>query len=263
MNYETIKFKVENGYASLLFNRPKSLNSFNTRMHQETADALAQVARNKDIRALLITGAGRAFCAGQDLADISVDSGQAPVDIGEILETWYNPLIRRIRDLPMPVLCAVNGVAAGAGANIALACDLVIAADSAKFIQAFCKIGLLPDSGGTWILPRLVGIARAKALMLLGTPLSAADAVDWGLIYKVVPADELLHEAQQLCAHLATQPTLALAAIKNALAQSFTNELNSQLDIERDLQHQLGNSDDYQEGASAFLEKRAPHFNGK
>ncbi len=263
MNYETILFDIQDGYARLCLNRPDSLNSFNEAMHKEVSAAVSTLGDNKNVRALLLTGSGRGFCAGQDLSDRAVKSGAAPVDLGYTLDTYYNPLIRALRGLPMPVVCAVNGVAAGAGANIALAADFVIAAESARFIQAFCKIGLLPDSGGTWVLPRLVGMARAKELTMLGTPLGANEAQAMGMIYKVVPDDALAGEAKALCKHFAAQPTLGLAAIKAALAQSFDNTLDQQLDLERDEQRRLGNTSDYAEGVASFLEKRSANFTGQ
>jgi len=214
------------------------------------------------IRALLLTGAGRGFCAGQDLSDRSFPTGEAP-DLGATLERLYNPLVRRLRALPKPVVCAVNGVAAGAGANLALACDLVLAARSARFIQAFCRIGLIPDCGGTWLLPRLVGEARAKALALLGEPLSAEQAEAWGLIWQVCDDEALLPTAHALCARLASQPTRALGLIKQAIQAGATNDLDTQLDLERDLQRAAGQGDDYREGVAAFLAKRPPAFTGR
>lgn len=261
--YETITFTIQDGYAELTLNRPDVLNTFNAVMHTELKRVLADVEFDERIRALLITGAGRAFCAGQDLSDRAVNDGDKPIDLGHTLEHLYNPLVRKLRTLPMPVVCAVNGVAAGAGANVALACDLVMAARSAKFIQAFCRIGLLPDSGGTWILPRLVGPARAAALSYLGEALSADDAENWGLIYRAVDDGKLMTEARKLCAHFATQPTRGLAGIKRALNASWHNDLDEQLRLERDLQQQLGWSEDYREGVAAFLEKRPPVFRGR
>ncbi|NNF61326.1 MAG: 2-(1,2-epoxy-1,2-dihydrophenyl)acetyl-CoA isomerase [Gammaproteobacteria bacterium] len=263
MTYETIELRLTDGYAELTLNRPDALNSFNTAMHAEVKDALARVEHDDEIRALLLTGAGRGFCAGQDLSDRQVNKGDDPVDLGHTLDTLYNPLVRKLASLPLPVVCAVNGVAAGAGANIALACDIVLAARSARFIQAFCKIGLLPDSGGTWILPRLVGRARAAALAFLGEPLSASDAADWGLIYRAVDDEQLLPQAREMCAHFATQPTLGLAGIKQALRASWANDFDQQLELERDLQQKLGRSADYREGVAAFLEKRQPTFRGR
>ncbi len=263
MSFEHILFSIEQGVASLILNRPEQLNSFNAAMHQEVREALEQVRQNAEVRCLLITGAGRGFCAGQDLSDRNVVPGAAAPDLGESIEKNYNPLIRSLRDLPMPVICAVNGVAAGAGANIALACDIVLAAKSASFIQAFCKIGLLPDSGGTWTLPRAVGMPRAKALALLGDRLSAEQAEQWGMIWRCVDDAALQDEALKLARQLATQPTYGLSLIKRALNASASNSFDEQLDLERDLQRLAGRSEDYREGVSAFMAKRAPEFKGR
>ncbi|WP_416391701.1 2-(1,2-epoxy-1,2-dihydrophenyl)acetyl-CoA isomerase PaaG [Alloalcanivorax xenomutans] len=263
MEFATIEFDLEGGVATLALNRPERLNSFNEQMHQEVREALSVVEQDQTVRALLITGNGRGFCAGQDLSDRSVAPGAEVPDLGSSIETWYNPLIRTLQRLPMPVIAAVNGVAAGAGANIALACDLVIAARSASFTQAFCKIGLVPDSGGTWQLPRLVGMARAKGLSMLGDKLSAEQAAAWGLIWQCVDDDALRSTATDLARHLATQPTRGLALIKQALNQSFDNDLETQLDVERDLQREAGRTEDYREGVAAFMEKRAPQFKGR
>lgn len=262
MKFEHILFSVEEGVAILSLNRPAQLNSFNTRMHEEVREALKQVRRSPDVRALLLTAEGRGFCAGQDLSDRSVAPDAQMPDLGESIEKFYNPLIRTLRDLPLPVICAVNGVAAGAGANIPLACDLVLAGRSASFIQVFCKIGLIPDSGGTWMLPRLVGTARAKALMLLGDRLSAEQAQEWGLIYQVVDDEVLREEALKLARHLASQPTHGLALIKRSINASLTNSFDEQLEVERDLQRLAGRSQDYREGVAAFMEKRTPSFQG-
>ncbi len=257
----TILVDRRDGWSVLTLNRPDRLNSFNEEMHRTLAGALAEIEGDANCRAVLLTGAGRGFCAGQDLND-RVDTGQAP-DLGATVEAFYNPLIRRLRALPKPVVCAVNGVAAGAGANIALACDIVLAARSAKFIQSFAKLGLVPDSGGTYALPRLVGAARARGLALLAEPLPAETAEEWGLIWKAVDDAALRPEAEALTAHLATQPTQGLALIKQALDASAGNSLDAQLDLERDLQRRAGRMPDYAEGVRAFIEKRPAKFTGR
>jgi 2-(1,2-epoxy-1,2-dihydrophenyl)acetyl-CoA isomerase len=261
--YETILFDVANGAARLTLNRPDRLNSFTVQMHSEVADALSKVESDANVRALLLTGAGRGFCAGQDLSDRAVAPGADGLDLGESLENRYNPLIKRIVNLPKPVVCAVNGVAAGAGANIAFAADIVLAAKSAKFIQSFSNIGLVPDSGGTWILPRLAGHARAMGLALTGEALSAEKAEQWGVIWRAVEDAELQAEADKFIAKLAGGPTKGLAAIKMAMRKGWDADLNAQLDLERDLQRELGRSADYKEGVAAFGEKRAPKFTGR
>lgn len=248
------------GWTELTLNRPDRLNSFNEEMHGALAAALDDAA-DESCRAVLLTGAGRGFCAGQDLSARA--NAEGPLDLGSTIEAFYNPLIRRIRGLNKPAICAVNGVAAGAGANIALACDIVLAARSAKFIQAFSKIGLVPDSGGTYFLPRLIGDARARALMLLAEPLAAETAAEWGLIWKVIDDAALMDEARALTARLATQPTQGLALTKAALNASGGNSLNDQLDLERDLQREAGRTPDYREGVKAFMEKRTPNFTGR
>ncbi|HEY5712227.1 MAG TPA: 2-(1,2-epoxy-1,2-dihydrophenyl)acetyl-CoA isomerase PaaG [Allosphingosinicella sp.] len=259
MAYETIDFKLEDGVARLTLNRPDRLNSFTVQMHEEVADALASLG---DARCLVLTGAGRGFCAGQDLSDRAVAPGQA-VDLGESVELRYNPLIRNLVSLPMPVIARVNGVAAGAGANIALACDIVIAAKSAKFIQSFAAIGLIPDSGGTWVLPRLVGQARALGLALTGEPLTAEKAAEWGMIWKAVDDKALDAEVDALAARFAAGPTRGLARIKKMLRESWSQNLEAELDRQRDAMRELGYSDDYREGVAAFMEKRPPKFTGK
>ena len=263
MSYEQLRFEVRERVARITLNRPDRLNSFTTQMHGELRDALARVAADGDARVLLLTGEGRAFCAGQDLSDRAVAPGAAPVDLGASIEENYRPLVLALRDLPLPVVCAVNGVAAGAGANIALACDIVIATKSASFIQAFCRIGLIPDSGGTFFLPRLVGMARAMGLAMLGDKLSAEQAAAWGLIWKCVDDTEFAATTQGLLAQLADAPTAGLAAIKRALYASADNTLAQQLDAERDAQRALGYSADYREGVAAFLDKRLPRFTGR
>ncbi|HMT92479.1 2-(1,2-epoxy-1,2-dihydrophenyl)acetyl-CoA isomerase PaaG [uncultured Thiothrix sp.] len=257
MNFQTIDLAIAEGVATLTFNRPDKLNSFTTAMHAELREALSAIQADTNVRCLLITGKGRGFCAGQDLAD-----EVASADIGATVERDYNPLVRSLTTLPIPVICAVNGIAAGAGANIALACDIVLAARSASFIQAFCKIGLVPDSGGTWTLPRVVGHARAMALTLLGEKISAEKAETWGMIWKCVDDADLMAEALKLAKHLAIQPTKGLAMTKQAIHAAGTHTLDQQLDLERDLQAAAAASDDFKEGVNAFLEKRAPVFKG-
>lgn len=263
MTDSSILLDINQGVALLTLNRPDRLNSFNAQMHDEMATAIRQIKKDNGVRALVITGAGRGFCAGQDLSDRNVAPGSEVPDLGESIEQRYNPLLRSLRELPMPVICAVNGVAAGAGANIALACDIVLAGQSASFIQAFCKIGLIPDSGGTWSLPHLVGMARAKGLALLGDKLSAEQAEQWGLIWRCVADEQLLPAAMAMAEHLATQPTRGLALIKRALHASTTQSFDAQLDLERDLQRLAGRTEDYREGVSAFMEKRTPQFKGQ
>lgn len=254
---------IEHGVMTLTLNRPDRLNSFNDEMHHQLAECLKQAERDDAIRCLLITGAGRGFCAGQDLNDRNVDpNGPAP-DLGWSVETFYNPLVRRLAKLPKPVIAAVNGVAAGAGATLALGCDIVIAARSVNFVMAFSKLGLVPDCGGTWLLPRVAGRARAMALALLGDKLSAEQAQQWGMIWQVVDDAELQETASQLARHLATQPTFGLGLIKQAINAAETHTLDQQLDLERDYQRMAGRSDDYREGVSAFLAKRPPQFSGK
>ncbi|MDZ7853860.1 MAG: 2-(1,2-epoxy-1,2-dihydrophenyl)acetyl-CoA isomerase PaaG [Halomonas sp.] len=263
MSEAPLLYAVEDGVARITLNRPDSLNSFNAEMHAEMRQALKALRQDGSVRALLLTGNGRGFCAGQDLSDRNVAPGAEAPDLGESLEKRYNPMLRTLKDLPFPVICAVNGVAAGAGANIALACDIVLAARSASFIQAFCKIGLIPDSGGTWTLPHLVGMARAKGLAMLGDKLSAEQAEQWGMIWKVVDDESLQDEALSLAHHLANQPTRGLALIKRALHASTDNSFDTHLDLERDLQRLAGRTDDYREGVSAFMDKRQPSFKGE
>jgi 2-(1,2-epoxy-1,2-dihydrophenyl)acetyl-CoA isomerase len=250
------------GYRVLTLNRPQQLNAFNEAMHLALAAAIAEVEQDQSCRALLLTGAGRAFCAGQDLNDRLAKPGEQVV-LGGTLEQHYNPFIRKLRALPIPVVAAVNGVAAGAGCNIALACDIVLAARSANFVQAFARIGLIPDSGGTWVLPRLVGQARARGLALLAEPLPAEKAEAWGLIWRAVDDDALMAEAEKLCAHFASAPTVGLGLIKRALDASEDNSLSTQLDLERDLQREASLTPDYAEGVRAFMAKRKPVFTGR
>jgi 2-(1,2-epoxy-1,2-dihydrophenyl)acetyl-CoA isomerase len=262
MNEQHILYSLDAGIARITLNRPDRLNSFNVDMHMELREAITRT-RDGGARVLLLTGAGRGFCAGQDLADRNVSADAAPVDLGHTIETYYRPLILSLRALEMPVICAVNGVAAGAGASIALACDIVLAARSASFIQAFCKLGLVPDAGGTWALPRLVGNARAMGLAMLGDKLSAEQAESWGLIWKCLDDDKLMAEAERLAVHFSTAPTKGLARTKQAIYTSGANTLEQQLDLERDCQRELGFGPDYREGVAAFMAKRSPSFTGK
>ena len=260
---ETIIFEVVDGIARLTLNRPDRLNSFTVVMHEEVAAALTEVESSDAVRVLVLTGAGRGFCAGQDLADRAVKPGGEAVDLGASVDKYWAPLIRRVTSLNKPVIVAVNGVAAGAGANVALAGDIVIAARSAKFIQSFANIGLIPDSGGTWVLPRLVGQARALGLALTGDPLPAEQAESWGLIWKCVDDDKLQDEVNTLAAKFAKGPTRGLAATKALIRGSWQNDLSTELNLERDTMRELGYSADYKEGVAAFLEKRKPNFTGK
>lgn len=253
----------EAGILSLTLNRPDKLNAFNPEMHKLLRDALEEARDEAAVRAVLLTGSGRGFCAGQDLSERNVSADAAPIDLSVSLGSNYNPLVRRLRALPKPVVCAVNGVAAGAGANIALACDIVLAARSASFVQSFSKLGLVPDSGGTYFVPRLVGSARAMGLALLAERLSADEAERWGLIWKAVDDDRLVEEATRIARVLAAGPTKGYGLIKKALQASAGNSLDAQLDLERDLQREAGFSEDYREGVAAFMQKRKPQYKGK
>jgi 2-(1,2-epoxy-1,2-dihydrophenyl)acetyl-CoA isomerase len=259
MDYETIEVASADAIARITLNRPDRLNSFTRAMHGELRHALANLG---DARVVILTGAGRAFCAGQDLNDRAVAPGET-VDLGETVEESWNPLIRSLAALPQPVIAKVNGVAAGAGANIALACDIVVAASTAKFIQSFSALGLVPDSGGSWHLPRLVGQARALGLALTGEPLEAQQAADWGLIWKCVGGEWLDSEVDTLAAKLAALPPLGLAAIKQIVRTSWSRSLDDELDLQRDEMRRLGFTEDYREGVAAFLEKRPAKFKGK
>ena len=266
MSYQTILFEVADGIARLTLNRPDRLNSFNTVMHAEVRAALASLGPESNdasrARVLVITGAGRGFCAGQDLGDRAVAPAGAAADLGDSIEKNYKPLVLSLRNLPIPVIGAVNGVAAGAGANIALACDLVVAARSASFVQAFSKLGLVPDSGGTWFLPRLVGTARALGLAFTGEKLTAEQAAQWGLIWSCVDDAEFIGAIDALARQLAAAPTRGLARTKQAIYESWSRSLEQQLDTERDYQRELGHTADYAEGVAAFTQKRAPRFTG-
>ena len=263
MPYQTILFDIRDAVACITLNRPEKLNAFTARMHEELYEAMDQVRGSETARALLITGNGRGFCAGQDLNERAMSEGAAKVELGSALEKSYNPLVRGLRDLSMPVICAVNGVAAGAGCNFALAADIVIAARSASFIEVFSRIGLIPDAGGTYVLPRLIGAARAMALSLLAEPLSAEQAASWGLIWKCVDDHTLMSEARELTQRLATGSTRAYALIKQALNASPANTLEQQLALEAKLQREAGQTADFREGVKAFLEKRAPRYQGR
>lgn len=263
MSYETIVVDFDEGVTKITLNRPERLNSFTVQMHEELADALSNIERSDEVRAVLLTGAGRGFCAGQDLSDSSVAPGSDAIDLGHAVDTYYSPLVRRLAVMARPVVCAVNGVAAGAGANIAFACDIVLAGRSAKFIQSFANIGLIPDSGGTWVLPRLAGQARALGLALTGEPLAAEQAEAWGMIWKCVDDDVLESEAIKLAKRLAAGPTRGLVETKMALRSTYDRTLDDALALERDLMRELGRSHDYQEGVAAFMERRAPKFTGQ
>ena len=263
MNFEHIKFTLNDGIAVLTLNRPDKLNSFTQAMHLEVRSALVAVKTSPTARVLLLTGAGRGFCAGQDLSDRAVEPGAEGVDLGESVETWYAPLVLALKALPMPVICAVNGVAAGAGANLALACDIVLAGKSASFVEVFCKLGLIPDTGGTWHLPRLVGHARAMGMALLGEKITAEKAEQWGLIWKCVPDEALMDQAMAMAVHFSTAPTKGLAYTKQAILASYGNTLPEQLKLEGLMMRELGYTADYKEGVAAFMGKRPPKFKGE
>ena len=258
---DTILTQAHENWVEITLNRPDRLNSFNNEMHLALRAEL-ETARDKGARAILLTGAGRGFCAGQDLGDRDPSKMAGPPDLGATLVNYYNPLVRLIRSFEFPVVCAVNGVAAGAGANVALACDIVLAAQSAKFIQSFAKVGLIPDGGGTWSLTHLLGEARAKALALTAEPISAQKAEDWGLIWRAVDDDVLMTEARALATKLADGPTVGLGMTKMAIQAASTNNLDQQLDLEAKSQKICGETTDYAEGVSSFLQKRSPNFTG-
>ena len=264
-NFQYIRYSTTDGVATLTLNRPDKLNSLMGAMMLEMFSALGTAAQDDAVRAVVLTGAGRAFCAGQDLADPAMSpkpGSNLPADVGDVVDTFYSPLVRRLRAMPKPVVCAVNGVAAGAGANIALACDIVIAVQTASFIQPFCKLGLVPDAGGTWLLPQLVGRARAVGLALLGDKLSAEQAAQWGLIWKCVATADFEAEVLSTARTLAAGPTLGYMRTREAIDAAATSTLDSQLDLEAVMQRELGNSQDYAEGVKAFIAKRPPVFVG-
>ena len=263
MAYTHLLFEINQGVASVTLNRPEVLNSFNRLMARELSDALGAIATDAAVRAVLLTGSGRAFCAGQDLAEASPRPDGSLPDLGDFVREGYNPIIRAIRTLEKPVVCAVNGVAAGAGANLALACDILLASRDASFIQSFSKIGVIPDSGGTFILPRIVGLQRATALTMLADKVSADQALEWGMVYRIVEAPGLADAAWTTAAHLATQPTHGLGLIKRAFNHSLGIDLNEQLAYEEELQREAGRTADYAEGVRSFLEKRKPRFEGR
>jgi 2-(1,2-epoxy-1,2-dihydrophenyl)acetyl-CoA isomerase len=262
MSFESIVYSVEAGIARLTLSRPDRLNSFTDAMHEEVRQALGAVEADTSVRVLVLSGAGRAFCAGQDLNDRSVAVGEAMPDLGLSVEKNYKPLILRLQNLRVPVICAVNGVAAGAGASLAFACDIVIAAKSASFLQAFSKIGLIPDTGGTWFLPQRVGMARALGLAMLAEKLPAEKAAAWGLIWDCVDDAALLSTVDALASQFAVAPTQALVRTRQAMRAAVTNNLETQLDLERDMMRELGQAHDYREGVAAFMAKRTPVFRG-
>jgi 2-(1,2-epoxy-1,2-dihydrophenyl)acetyl-CoA isomerase len=262
MPYENILFEIAEGVATITLSRPDKLNAFTSAMHVELRDAMRRVRSDSSVRALLLTGAGRGFCAGQDLTENVMSGAADSFDVGATLEQNYNPLVLGLRALPMPVICAVNGVAAGAGCNIALGCDLVLAARSASFIEVFSRIALIPDAGGTYFLPRLVGQARAMGMSITADKVTAEQAENWGLIWKCLDDDKLMPEARALAVELAKGPTGAYALIKQALYASSGNSIEQQLALEAKLQREAGKAADFREGVQAFLEKRPTRFRG-
>ncbi len=262
MDFETIQYDVDRGVATITLDRPDVLNCFTSQMHKELREAFKSITRDKAVRCVMITGAGRAFCSGADLSQSDTPVKDGAPDLGAAIEKDYNRLIRTIRGLEKPVIAAVNGVAAGAGANLALMADIVLAARSAQFIQAFVKIGLIPDAGGTYALPRLLGSARALAVAMTGEPITAEQAENWGMIWRCVDDDNLMTEATELACRLAAGPTKSLGLIKRAIGASLDNSLDQQLDLERDLQRVAGRTGDFMEGVAAFLQKRPAEFKG-
>ena len=264
MTESTVLYTCQDAVATLTLNRPSALNSFTRQMHHDLWAALDQVEADDAVRAVVITGAGRGFCAGADLAEFDFTPGPDladRADPGPLIDQAFNPTVRRLHHLRVPTIAAVNGVAAGAGASLAMTCDIAIAAPTASFIQAFSKIGLIPDAGGSWFLPQRVGMARAMALAMTGDKLSAEQALNWGMIWQV--ADDSVAAAHHLAKRLSTMPTKALVATRQLLRQSGQNTLNQQLDLERDTQSQMGHTHDYLEGVSAFLQKRPAQFKGQ
>jgi 2-(1,2-epoxy-1,2-dihydrophenyl)acetyl-CoA isomerase len=263
VKFNAILLDIAEGVATLTLNRPDKLNAFTAEMHVELKEAMKLIKQDADVRALMITGAGRGFCAGQDLLERTMDPGAAKVDVGDSLDKNYNPLLKTLRALPFPVVCAVNGVAAGAGCNLALAGDIVVAARSASFIQAFSRIGLIPDAGGTYVLPRLVGTARAMAAAMLAEKVGAEQAEQWGMIWKCYDDDKFAEQSRALVRQLAGQATRALGLTKRAIYASMTNTFEQQLDLERDLQREAAAGTDFREGVAAFNEKRPAKFTGR
>jgi 2-(1,2-epoxy-1,2-dihydrophenyl)acetyl-CoA isomerase len=263
MEFQHLLVQRRDGVMVIALNRPDVLNSFNRPMADDLRAALRGAADDASVRAVLITGSGRGFCAGQDLAAVLPQEGQPAPDLGDVVHDQYNPIIRAVRTLEKPVVCAVNGVAAGAGANLAFACDLIVASEDATFIQSFARVGLIPDSGGTFILPRIVGLQRAAALTMLGEKLTANRAKEWGLVYEVVPLAVLADTSFDLAKRLAAMPTRGLGLAKRGFNAAFANDLDTQLALEEELQREAGRTADYAEGVRAFVEKRAPHFQGR
>lgn len=263
MTYETLLFSIEDSIARITLNRPDRINAITAVMHEELRDVFTQLEKPGSARCVIMTGAGRGFCSGQDLADRKVNNPDERRDLSQSIQQNYNPLIKRMAALPMPIISAVNGVAAGAGASLALAADIVLAGHNTKFVQAFVNIGLVPDAGGTYVLPRRVGLARALGMTLIGAPVTGKQAAEWGLIWSSVEDEKLIEEAETLAKTLAAKAPLALAGIKKIMRASLDNGLAEQLDMEAEFQRQCGYTDDYQEGIASFLEKRPPNFQGK